>query len=172
MQQQASEAEAEVEQLSRHLQACRDSLTWSPTGAAFAALERKIDSLEAAAAAQQAAAAAAAQQQQLAMAGVQPAMRHAAAPGGGAVGAAGSGGVLGLMADIGLLPAAKQQQQHDRRRRVDVDSVVQHYEGLLAAKTAEVEGFRAQVDALLTAAKQLMEQRADGGGGQLMDQLG
>jgi hypothetical protein len=135
----ASQAEAAA--LSQELAIARagrgSSSSSSPNLAAFEALEAKIASLEAAAAAQRQQAAFQ-QQQQLAalLAGPGP-----AGPGAGA--AAGLQQLLAGLPGADLLAAVSQQ-----------------YEAALAAKAAELEGFRLQLDGLLGAARQLQQQRA------------
>lgn len=56
-------------------------------------------------------------------------------------------------------------QQHSTQQlpmtAVEMQSVVQHYERLLAAKNTELEGFRSQVDALLTSARQVYTSSAN-----------
>lgn len=106
-----SESQAEATALHAELRAARARGSWSPGAAAFEALERKIQALEAAAAAKSAA------------------------------GASLGSPARGADAQPAVVLQLLQQQQQ--------------YEAMLAAKNAELEGFRQQVEALLVAAKQL-----------------
>lgn len=95
-------SQLEVSTLKLELKQCRAQGKWTPTAAAFEALEKKINSLEAA------------QRQK-----------------------------------------AEYQQQQQSLQLAELQLVVQRYEQLLAVRDAELQGFRAQVDALLSTAKQL-----------------
>jgi hypothetical protein len=165
---QEAQAQLELQQqqlmdLEQHLQRCKDSYSWTPPATAFAALERKIQIIEATTAAQLGASAAVLQQQQQQQQQQQVMHQVHAQGASGSVGAAAgvnapTGGVLSLLTDAGLLPR-KMQQQQQGHIAADSSSIAQQYQVLLAAKTAQIEGFKAQVDALLTAAKQLMVQQ-------------
>lgn len=64
---------------------------------------------------------------------------------------------------ISSLEAAQRQtvgQQKYAVSAADMQFVVAPYVQLLAAKDAELEGFRVQLDALIAAAKQLQETRS------------
>jgi hypothetical protein len=108
-----SESQCEAAALQSELAAARARGAWSPGAAAFQALERKINALEAAAAA-------------------------TARPGG-------SSPIKGNAAQQTVLQALLQQQQ-------------QQYEAAMAAKSAELDAFRRQVDELLAAARKLHQQ--------------
>jgi hypothetical protein len=140
----ASQAEAAA--LSQELALARagSSSSSSPSVAAFQALEAKISSLEAAAAAQRQQAALQQQQQQqqqlaALLAGLSP---------------AGVGASAGLQQLLSGLPGGDL-----------LAAVSQQYEAALAAKAAELEGFRVQLDGLLGAARQLQQQRTAGEAG-------
>jgi hypothetical protein len=141
----ASQAEAAAlsQELALAKAARASSNSSSPSLAAFEALEAKIASLEAAAAAQRQQAALQQQQQQQ--------QQLAALLTGLNSGAPGAGAAAGLQQVLAGLPGAEL-----------LAAVSQQYEAALAAKAAELEGFRLQLDGLLGAARQLQQQRAAG----------
>jgi hypothetical protein len=137
-------SQAEVAALSQELAIAKVSRgsSSSPILAAFEALESKIASLEAAAAAQH---------QQTTLQQQQHQQQQLGALLAGLSSAAGAAGLQQLLAGLpgsDLLAAVSQQ-----------------YEAALAAKAAELEGFRLQLEGLLGAARQLQQQRTAGDAG-------
>lgn len=94
------ESQAEVSALQQEVAHCRSSKRWSPSAAAFEALERKIISLETA------------QRQRV-------------------------------------------EQQLQSVTAAELQAVVSRYEQALAVKDVELQGFKIQLEALITAARHL-----------------
>lgn len=119
---------------------------WSPSIAAFEALERKINSLEAAAAVQQMALQQQQQQQKQ----------------------------LGLLASLGLGPQLAPLSGATSGLQPPgtevVAAITQQYEAALAAKNAELQGFQLQLEALLEAAHELQKQQQEAAGSSAVEQ--